>query len=103
MLQRLPLHLLARYAADRLLHAETGFQGRVSARQTADGWQVDSNGDRQITERQVNTLSLHGRARRPGAARPVRWPTVPGRAQPRAANETAPSGTPRVRRSLSTR
>ena len=63
-LQRLPLHLLAPYAADALpvslLHADTGFQGRVTARQTAGGWQVDSTGDLQVTELKVNTRAAAG-------------------------------------------
>ncbi len=63
-LQRLPLHLLALYAADALpvslLHADTGFQGRVSARQTAGGWQVGTDGDLQVTELQINTRPAIG-------------------------------------------
>ena len=60
----LPLHLLALYAADTLpvslLHAETGFQGRVSARQTADGRQVGTNGDLQVNTRPATGARANG-------------------------------------------
>ena len=63
-LQRLPLHLLALYAADTLpvslLHADTGFQGRVSARQAAGGWHASTDGDLQVTELQINTRPAAG-------------------------------------------
>ena len=63
-LQRLPLHLLALYAADALpislLHADAGFQGRLSARQTEVGWQVGTTGDLQVTGLQVNNRPAAG-------------------------------------------
>ena len=58
------LHLLALHAADTLpvslLHLVTGFQGRVSARQTADGRQVGSTSDWQLNTRPTTGARANG-------------------------------------------
>ena len=85
-LQRLPLPLLALYATDALpvslLHADTGFQGRVSARQTVAGWQVNTAGDRQVNELQVNTRPAAG-SRAHSGDELLTWQSLAPPARPR--------------------
>jgi len=70
-LQRLPLHLFVPYAGDALpvalLHADAGFQGTLSARDSAAGWQVTTSGDLQVNELLVHTRPEAGAAADSGA------------------------------------